>query len=156
MITVSSFSIASHAILVSADLLGWLRWEGHVDWNGFLALGHPRGPSISGSATHRLCLRSRRTSFSCTRYSSRLRFSAPKAETAGPRGWCSGHRHRLPSGTAAVHTPTLLFRRLSVPAGEWGGEGEVGWPVTLERRIRTDLEEHLPKRISMLALHFFT
>lgn len=65
MITVSSFSIASHAILVSADWLGWLRWEGHVDWDGFLALGHPRGPCISGSATHRLCLRSRRTRFLC-------------------------------------------------------------------------------------------
>lgn len=40
-------------------------------------------------------------------------------------------------GNCCEHTPTLLFRRLSVPAGEWGGEGEVGWPVTLERRIRT-------------------
>lgn len=27
------------------------RREGHVDWDGFLALGHPRGPCISGSAT---------------------------------------------------------------------------------------------------------
>ncbi|RRT78396.1 hypothetical protein B296_00026076 [Ensete ventricosum] len=45
-----SFSLSSHAILVSADWFAHRR-KGHVGWDGFLALGHPRGPCISGSAT---------------------------------------------------------------------------------------------------------